>query len=63
MRYILLTIILWKIAGAITDLMFGKRDEVKYKPIPPKSGQPMFTTDMIITENTEWLTEKEWLGL
>jgi hypothetical protein len=64
---ILLTIMVFvvclAITNAITNLVFGREGRVKAIPVPPQTeNKPMFTTDLIVNENTKWFTEQEFFG-
>lgn len=53
------------LAGKITELFFGKREKIKAMPYPPgplDMAEPMYTTDIIPTKDTAWLTREEFFG-
>jgi len=58
----LLALLVFIFCLIITSILFPDKDKVKYTDIPPKTGMPMITTDIVITKDTKWLTENEFFG-
>jgi len=59
--FLLIGLVVW-LCLAITNMLFPNKNKVKYQPIPPKSNQLMFTTDIVITNNTKWFNKEEFFG-